>query len=102
MSASLLSNIWNFLPQYTDVEIRKNFNKLKSGFDAAHFMGRDTVVVGEEYDCLKISQHMFQWLGASLMWVVLHFLFWDGRVNTMEDLQASIQSPGTVTEHLLT
>merc|ERR1712012_22948 len=78
VSASLLSNIWNFLPQYTDVEVRKNFNKLKSGFDAAHFMGRDTVV----------------WLGASLMWVVLHFLFWDGRVNTMEDLQASIQSPG--------
>ena len=65
-------------------------------------MGRDTVVVGEEYDSIKISQPMFKWLGASLMWVVLHFLFWDGRVNTMEDLQASIQSPGTVTEHLLT
>ena len=45
VATSMLSNLWNFLPQYTDVEIRKNFNKLKSGFDAAHFMSRDTVVV---------------------------------------------------------
>ena len=45
VAASMLSTIWNFLPQYTDVEIRKNFNKLKSGFDVAHFMSRDTVVV---------------------------------------------------------
>ena len=28
------------------------------------------------------------------MWVGLHFLLWDGRVNTMEDLTASLQSPG--------
>ena len=28
------------------------------------------------------------------MWIGLHFLLWDGRVNTMEDLTASLQSPG--------
>ena len=28
------------------------------------------------------------------MWVALHFLLWDGRVNTMEDLTVSLQSPG--------
>ena len=28
-------------------EVRKNFNKLKSGFDAMHFMSRDTVVVSQ-------------------------------------------------------
>ena len=28
------------------------------------------------------------------MWVVLHYIFWDGRVNSMEDLEASIRSPG--------
>ena len=39
-------------------------------------------------------QFYSQWLGASLMWVGLHFLLWDGRVNTMEDLTASLQSPG--------
>ena len=36
----------------------------------------------------------FKWLGGSLMWVVLHFLLWDGRVNSIEDLEASIRSPG--------
>ena len=28
------------------------------------------------------------------MWVVLHFLLWDGRVNSIADLEASIGSPG--------
>ena len=35
-----------------------------------------------------------QWLGASLLWVGLHLLLWDGRVNTLEDLEASLRSPG--------
>ena len=43
--ANLVATSWNWLPPLTGVEVRKNFNKLKSGFDAAHFMGRDTVVV---------------------------------------------------------
>ena len=76
--ANLIASTWNWLPPYQDVEITKNFNKLKSAFDAFHFFSRDTVV----------------WLGASLMWVGLHFLLWDGRVNTMEDLSASLFSPG--------
>ena len=33
------------MPPLQNIEIRKNFNKLKSGFDAMHFMSRDTVVV---------------------------------------------------------
>ena len=36
----------------------------------------------------------WQWLGASLLWVGLHLLLWDGRVNTLEDLEASLRSPG--------
>ena len=28
------------------------------------------------------------------MWIALHFLFWDGRVNNFEDLDASLRSPG--------
>merc|ERR1712018_16882 len=80
--ANLVASSWNWLPPLTGVEVRKNFNKLKSGFDAAHFMGRDTVV----------------WIGGSLMWIVLHYIFWDGRVNTMEDLEASIKSPGVKIE----
>ena len=76
--ANLIASTWNWLPPYRDVEITKNFNKLKSGFDAVHFQGRDTVV----------------WVGGSLLWIILHFLLWDGRVNTMEDLTASLLSPG--------
>ena len=28
------------------------------------------------------------------MWVALHLLLWDGRVNTSGDLDASLRSPG--------
>jgi len=80
--ASLIASTWDFLPQYSNVEIRKNLNKLKSGFDANHFMIRDTVV----------------WIGGSLMWLIFHLLFWDGRVNNYEDLDASIRSPGVKVE----
>ena len=76
--ANLIASTWNWLAPYRDVEITKNFNKLKSGFDALHFQGRDTVV----------------WVGGSLLWILLHLLLWDGRVNTMEDLSASLLSPG--------
>jgi len=76
--ANAAAETWNWMPPLQNIEIRKNFNKLKSGFDAMHFMSRDTVV----------------WLGGSLMWVALHFLLWDGRVNTQQDLDASLRSPG--------
>ena len=37
--------LWRFLPQYQDVDIGANFNKLKSSGDAAFFVVRDTIVV---------------------------------------------------------
>ena len=43
--ANAAAETWNWMPPLQNVEIRKNFNKLKSGFDAMHFMSRDTVVV---------------------------------------------------------
>ena len=47
--ASAVAETWNFLPPLQNIEIRKNFNKLKSGFDAMHFMSRDTVVVRSDF-----------------------------------------------------
>ena len=43
--ANAAAETWNWMPPLQNVEVRKNFNKLKSGFDAMHFMSRDTVVV---------------------------------------------------------
>ena len=43
--ANAAAETWNWMPPLQNIEIRKNFNKLKSGFDAMHFMSRDTVVV---------------------------------------------------------
>ena len=40
--------LWRFLPQYQDVDIAANFNKLKSSGDAAYFVVRDTVVVRKQ------------------------------------------------------
>ena len=37
--------LWRFLPQYQDVDIAANFNKLKSSGDAAFFVVRDTIVL---------------------------------------------------------
>ena len=37
--------LWRNLPQYQDVDIAANFNKLKSSGDAAFFVVRDTIVV---------------------------------------------------------
>ena len=37
--------LWRFLPQYQDVDIGANFNKLKSSGDTAFFVVRDTIVV---------------------------------------------------------
>ena len=37
--------LWRKLPQYQDVDMAANFNKLKSSGDAAFFVVRDTIVV---------------------------------------------------------
>ena len=37
--------LWRFLPQYQDVDIAANSNKLKSSGNAAFFVVRDTIVV---------------------------------------------------------
>ena len=65
-----MASSWNWLPPLTGVEVRKNFNKLKSGFDAAHFMGRDTVVVStldwkimsHSWKCAILIYHTFSGL----------------------------------------
>ena len=37
--------LWRFLPQYQNVDIAANFNKLKSSGDVGFFVIRDTIVV---------------------------------------------------------
>jgi len=70
--------LWRFLPQYQDVDIGANFNKLKSSGDAAFFVVRDTIV----------------YVGVQLMWFAIHSLVWDGKVSSYEDIVLSLLSPG--------
>ena len=53
--------LWRLLPQYQDVDIAANFNKLKSSGDAAYFVVRDTIVVRKQ--------------GLSLLFFLLVFMF---------------------------
>jgi len=70
--------LWRFLPQYQDVDIGANFNKLKSSGDTAFFVVRDTIV----------------YLGVQLMWIVIHSLLWNGEVSNYQDIGLSLLSPG--------
>jgi hypothetical protein len=70
--------VFPLLPPYQGVDFPANFNKLKSSGDAAYFVVRDSIV----------------FLGMNLMWIVIHSLIWDGEVSNIQDITASLLSPG--------
>jgi len=72
------ARIFPLLPPYQGVDFAANFNKLKSSGDAGYFVVRDSIV----------------FLGVNLMWIVVHSLIWDGKVSNLQDITASILSPG--------
>jgi len=72
------ARIFPLLPPYQGVDFAANFNKLKSAGDAAYFVVRDGIT----------------FLGVNLMWILIHSLIWDGEVSNLQDITASILSPG--------
>ena len=36
-----------------------------------------------------------QFLGVNLMWFIIHAIIWDGKVSNVQDITASLLSPGT-------
>jgi len=72
------ARIFPLLPPYQGVDFAANFNKLKSSGDAGYFVVRDSIV----------------FLGVNLMWIVIHSLIWDGKVSNLQDITASLLSPG--------
>jgi len=74
--------IFPLLPPYYGVDYAANFNKLKSSGDAAYFVVRDSMV----------------FLGVNLFWFVIHSIIWDGEVSNVQDITASLLSPGVEVE----
>lgn len=72
------ARVFPLLPPYADVDFGANFNKLKSSGDAAYFVVRDSTVL----------------IGVNLMWAVVHWILWDGKVANNQDIISSILSPG--------
>lgn len=76
------ARIFPLLPPYQSVDFAANFNKLKSSGDAAYFVVRDSTV----------------FIAVNVFWAVVHYLIWDGKASTKEDVIASILSPGVQVE----
>jgi len=72
------ARIFPLLPPYQSVDFAANFNKLKSSGDAAYFVVRDSTV----------------FIAVNVFWAAVHYLIWDGKASTKEDVIASILSPG--------
>jgi len=70
------------LPPYYGVDFAANFNKLRSPGDASYFVVRDTIA----------------YVGLQLMWLVIHTIIWDGQVSNLQDISASLLSPGKKVE----
>lgn len=76
------ARVFPLLPPYQGVDFGANFNKLKSPDDAAYFVVRDSIV----------------FMAVNAFWAVVHWLIWDGKVSTSQDIVSSLLSPGISVE----
>jgi len=76
------ARVFPLLPPYQGVDFGANFNKLKSSGDAAYFVVRDSIV----------------FMAVNAFWAVVHWVIWDGKVSTSQDILSSLLSPGIPVE----
>ena len=54
-----------------------------------------SLIVKNNHDLVITQFYPFQFIAVNVFWAVVHYLIWDGKASTKEDVIASILSPGS-------